>query len=163
MKRDRALIAFSREHHIALRVARDLYACAEADGAWLDRHWPAIRSALHAYWQEGVQAHFAAEERDFPWARLDPNWKQTLLCDHRDIEALFEQARASDSPAVGALASLSLRLKAHVRWEETVLFPAVEGVAPDLVDFLAHEETRSSPRWLIPTPGNRAARKPASR
>lgn len=163
MKRDRSLIAFSREHHVALRVARDLHACAEADGPWLDRHWPAIRSALGAYWQEDVQAHFAAEERDFPWARLDPSWMASLLRDHRDIEALFERARAGEAPSVRVLGSLSSRLKHHVRWEETELFPAVERVAPDLADFLAHEETRASPRWSIPTPGTRAARRLAAR
>lgn len=154
MQRDPSLTAFSREHHFALKTARRLRACAQAGAPWLERHWPAIRSALGAYWREGLRPHFAAEEREFAWCRLQRSWEVDLRRDHRDIEALFERARVSDTPPVELLEALASRLKAHVRWEETKLFPAIERTGPGSADSLRHEETRARPGWSMPTPAD---------
>ncbi len=85
--------------------------------------------------------------------------------DHRRIDAMFSrlrrdlsESRGSPEPDAGRLAEsfhvLDERLERHIRWEEEVLFPAVEGKAPGLargpgrVMRLEHTEIRSYMRKL---------------
>lgn len=80
--------------------------------------------------------------------------------DHREIDALFtrllqglaasREAARDDAPALAdAFHSVDERLERHIRWEEEILFPAVEERAPELADGpgqvmrLEHVEIRS--------------------
>lgn len=152
MKRDQSLVPLSREHHFALRVARQLKACASGDARWLADHWEEIRTALKSYWLHGLEPHFAAEEQELPWSLLDPHWRVRLTGDHDDLRAVLARITESEAPtSADLLLSLAAGLDTHVRWEEKSLFPALQeadsaGIA------LRHEELELDPRWSLPQP-----------
>ena len=85
--------------------------------------------------------------------------------DHREIDALFARLRRDLSESQGAPGSdagplaesfhvLDQRLERHIRWEEELLFPAVERKAPELaqgpgrVMRLEHTQIRSYMRKI---------------
>jgi hypothetical protein len=118
MNRAPELIPLSHDHHQALFVALQL---RRATPATLD----AALAALHAFWEGGGAAHFAAEEAWFvPGLSDAPGWDDAvarMLDEHADLRARIA--------AVGDLAGaheLGDRLRDHVRFEERELFGMVE-------------------------------------
>ncbi len=121
MKRSAALQPLSREHHTALKLAK---ACERAALAG-DEIALACRNALQAYADE-LAAHFLCEEQTLlPLLTGTP--EQSLadrtVSEHRQLQALLEGLRRNDADA---LQRFGVCLAAHVRFEERMLFPALE-------------------------------------
>lgn len=113
MKRHEILQPFSRDHNVGLVIARRL---SSGDKS-------AVQDFLRI-WDDEMLDHFAEEEALLgPLA--PPSMLRKLLADHRQIRILAERARASAIADYQVL-ELGKRLDAHIRWEEHVLFPAVE-------------------------------------
>ena len=152
MKRHASLTPLSREHHFALRFARQLRGCAKAEPEWLKEHWKLIRDATESYGRSGLEVHFRAEEQGLPWARLAADWEAHLLRDHRDIRDLIARISSAGTPPLpDTLDALASKLDGHVRWEEKELFPAFERSAADAI-VLEHHESAIDPRWSLPRP-----------
>lgn len=121
MKRTEALRPLSREHLVALTVAKKLRATED----------PASASAeFLSFWREDGRTHFRAEEEVLlpVWAlhaEVDRAGVTRMLDEHREIrkEALRLQEGAA---SVEQLRSLGELLHDHVRFEERALFPRVE-------------------------------------
>lgn len=127
MKRSPELRDLSEEHHYGLVAARSLRLATEAEGPISE----AVASFLRE-WHDGIQPHFRTEEEV-----LLPQLASVLGADHELIvRTLAEHSQLR--LAVQRLPSLmdeELRqlagqtaelLHDHIRFEERVLFPAVE-------------------------------------
>lgn len=117
MKRHAALHPLSRDHHNVLvhaRRLRGLDARVDADTA---------RRRFLAYFESVLRHHFDEEEALLGPRIADPALRQRLLDEHADL-----RRRAAALP--DGQAELGEALRLHVRFEEDVLFPALEaGVA----------------------------------
>ncbi len=132
MKRHPALEPFSRDHNDGLILARGLQLSREgADEAF-----------KHA-WEVELQDHFAEEERLLgPLA--ESAFREQLIAEHLAIEDLM--GKLPDSRL-----ELGNALHDHIRWEERVLFPAIEGAAtPEMLVSLAMETDQLEVRrWKL--------------
>ena len=128
MKRDPALVALSRDHHLALSVARTLKR-ATADTA------SDARAAFADFWQEHGRGHFRLEEEILlpAYAQHGDPCHQLVaraLCDHVDIRARADTLAVDATPDPAILHELGTRLADHVRLEERQLFPLIEAALP---------------------------------
>jgi hypothetical protein len=132
VKRDPSLIRLSRDHHrglvMSMRIDRDLPG-ADADDAAL------IFAQLEAFWAEGLLPHFRAEcecllARLVRHVRSDDELVTRTQRDHLRIESLMLDMRDSDDWDLRrrSMMELASTLKEHIRWEEAVLFEAVQRV-----------------------------------
>lgn len=114
MKRDPRLIAFSREHHRALKLGNDLtkVESVEAGNGMLDEH------------RQLLLEHFLEEEQDLSEMieQLDEPVRWQFLQDHHDLRLLLQQAQLS----VDDLHYFGQRLIAHTRFEERELFQLIQ-------------------------------------
>jgi iron-sulfur cluster repair protein YtfE (RIC family) len=128
MKRHRALILFSRDHYVGLVHARRLLKAAAQDR--VARH-KALADFLDA-WRADIAPHFRDEERLLvPLIAGGPDRKR-LLDEHAALATLAEQAasvRQQVDPDPSFLADLGTFLERHIRWEERVVFQAVQAHA----------------------------------
>lgn len=127
MKRSAALQPLSREHHIALTLAkaceRAVQSCDEGRVA------QACQRVIQAFYDE-LEPHFLVEEQSLlPLLRNVENkpLEQHTLEDHQQLRALLDDLRQNDIRALGHFGKL---LSAHVRFEERELFPALERLLP---------------------------------
>lgn len=118
MKRHEILQPFSRDHNVGLVLARALSNTPQ----------DSIHELIHI-WDDEMRDHFEEEE-----ALLGPlapaELRSKLVADHEEIRELVERARRNDLAEL-ELRQLGEKLDAHIRWEERVLFPAVEA-SPNL-------------------------------
>ena len=134
MKRDPALVPLSHEHHRALHAAA-LMKRATADDA------AAVRDEAMAFWDGEGASHFRIEEDILLpafAAKGDPRDEAVVrvLVDHVWIRERMERV-AADELEPSELHELGERLEQHVRHEERVLFPLVEGaLEPDALTAL---------------------------
>lgn len=123
MKRSLLLQPLSREHHAALKLA--LSCVRAAQSARAESVGPACNHALNAF-AEALEPHFQTEEDEL-LPKLRAASQQVLvqrtLADHHALRALRAGLQRHDA---AALAEFGHLLKAHVRFEERELFPAVE-------------------------------------
>ena len=132
MKRDASLQPLSREHHRALLYWREL------DKQLSIPHGAALRSAataLQHYWHSHLSSHLADEEQ-LLLDLLSGDLRSRLLSEHDTLRSLFcsldDQLDSGGSFALDDLATLAATLRAHIRWEERVLFPHLEAhVSPE--------------------------------
>lgn len=115
----------SREHNDALTLARDVRWARLSGETWL-----AQRAAfeLANAWQGAMESHFGDEERV-----LRPHFTDE---ERRDFDEQHAQLRAGFAKLVPTLgdhqadpdlaAELADALRAHVRWEEQTLYPALQ-------------------------------------
>ena len=119
MKRAAELMPLSREHHEALVLARR--ACEP------ERAEPAlVREQVLRRWDEQFEPHFAAEERALlPALAAAGAGTQAgvALKDHVRLRVLVQQLR---DRVPGALPAWGEAMRAHVQWEERLLFPLAE-------------------------------------
>lgn len=122
IKRDPALVSFSRDHHVGLSLARELRLAGEGRSdpiaAW---------SRFQQAWRDELADHFDEEERLLIPLTRDPALADRLRHEH---DALRAEARAPQ-PDAAALARIGELLHDHIRWEEREYFPAVEAVLTD--------------------------------
>lgn len=139
MKRHAALVPLSRQHHDGLAlgvfIERDLRGGTSAEVVEGLR-----RKALDA-WELELSGHFAVEEDVlFPAVRgaiPEPAVVDRLLREHEEIREEITLLRNSGPNELEVrLRSLRERLVSHIRYEERVLFEAVQVSLPepDLVD-----------------------------
>jgi hemerythrin-like domain-containing protein len=124
MKRSPALAQLSRDHHVALVVARQLANAGTDDAAA-----SAVRFVEFLAGHE--LAHFALEETVLLPAIPDGPRGQALagrmLEDHEYLRLAADRLRDSLQPvSTDYLHQLGQRLRAHVQMEERELFPYLE-------------------------------------
>ena len=126
MKRHPSLQPLSHEHHRALLCWREL------DKQLSIPHSAALRSAaaaLQHYWNSRFSSHMAEEEQ-LLLDLLSGDLRSRLLAEHDTLRSLFrslnDQLDSNGPLAIDDLASLAATLRAHIRWEERVLFPHMQ-------------------------------------
>ncbi len=126
MKRHPSLQPLSREHHRALLCWREL------DKQLSIPHGAALRSAAAAL-QHYLNSRFSrhmAEEEQLLLDLLSGDLRSRLLAEHDTLRSLFcsvdDQLDSGGPSALDDLASLAATLRAHIRWEERVLFPHLQ-------------------------------------
>jgi hemerythrin-like domain-containing protein len=143
MKRHPALHSLSSDHHLGLVQARRLVRAA-TDAAPAA---PAAQAFL-AFWAEHTRGHFREEEEDLlpAFARYgDPAAAPVVrvLVEHvqmrRLVGDLAEQV-AAGVPDPATMTALGELLRAHIRYEEDVLFPLIEQTMPEaaLIELARH-------------------------
>ena len=131
MERDPRLRRLSEEHHhglaFALRIEREL---PEADDEALGE----LYADLLRFWTRGLLPHFHTESECL-LARLmrhtgpDDRRVRRLLRDHVGMEALVAWMRDNEGDPKARREALMLfgeSLRSHIRWEERVLFEALQ-------------------------------------
>lgn len=125
MKRSPLLQPFSREHHSALTLAKACELAARSGDA--AEIFNACQRAIREF-SEGLEPHFQIEEHTLLPLLNDEKSQplaQRTLAEHRQLRAFLCDLQLYNAEALG---SFGRCLAAHVRFEERVLFAALEGV-----------------------------------
>jgi hypothetical protein len=133
MPRLGALLSLSREHHTALVLARR--ALKAADARVIDGVTPmapdtgavrAATAAVEAHWHAVMASHFEREERLIQLAEgsLDAGSVRRIMAEHAELRMLA--GGPCDLEPVDRLRRFAHLAKAHVRYEERVLFPQLQ-------------------------------------
>jgi hemerythrin-like domain-containing protein len=127
VKRSPALTPLSRDHHHGLFAALRLTRATEETG-------PDAAGAFLEFWQAEGRRHFQIEEDLLlpGFARHAPADHPAVvraLVEHVDLRRRGQDVERGGAP-LDALHELGRRLSAHIREEETVLFPLVEQTLP---------------------------------
>ncbi len=153
MKRHRALIPLSHDHHDALVAARRLRRGAEAPDP------TAAATAFLAFFAASAVPHFREEEELlFPRVADTEEARELVvqaLLEHQHLHAAAAElrelvARGSADPALGErMRELATLLDGHVRFEERRLFPLIETLLPEALTALGNAATHegSGPVW----------------
>ncbi len=126
MKRHPSLQPLSREHHRALLCWREL---DQQLGMRRGANLRTATVALQRYWSSRFSSHMADEET-LLLGLLSDALRSRLLAEHDTLRSLFcslDDTLDSNGPlAIDDLARLAATLRAHIRWEERVLFPHLQ-------------------------------------
>ena len=123
MKRARALIPLSRDHHEALVLARRALE-PHRPGAAPHELLPVVRQR----WHEHLEPHFCKEEEVLVPALVAANAAaaaKELCSQHERLRAPFAPLDEGDAAALPAWGEA---LRDHVQWEERQLFPMAEKI-----------------------------------
>jgi len=115
MRRSKFLQQLSREHHVALKLAKACENAAAHDVSEM------CKKALQVF-AEKLEPHFQHEERGLP-ALLDSELSIRLFEEHR---LLRESALSLQQREAMMLQAFGRLLAAHVRFEERELFEFIE-------------------------------------
>jgi hemerythrin-like domain-containing protein len=155
MKRSNELVPLSWDHHTGLTMAKRIPERLRSGAA------PADMAAyvLHQ-WEAHLRGHFDKEEQLLaPLIHAHDEGKalnSRLFDEHQQIAALIEQMRQNDrAPLSPILLAFAALIKAHIKFEESVYFPAVESLLPPetlagLGDILHREHHEANPRDGLP-------------
>ncbi len=125
MKRSPGLQKFSREHHTALKLARDFRQAVDANDQRLLE--AACAAARHCY-EEELAPHFR-EEETFLLPHLQAAGCEAVvartLVEHRAMKRAVRDLEIADADALRRFADL---LADHVRFEERELFETAQRV-----------------------------------
>jgi iron-sulfur cluster repair protein YtfE (RIC family) len=138
MKRHQSLYPLSHDHHHALVQALNLGKAGAGD----DRVGLREAAALFAgFWRSDLQRHFAQEEQIVlpllaKYKAADAAEIRETLEQHSAIASLIGEldqklARQEEPVEARLLTNLAESLRRHIRYEEGVLFPAVEASVPE--------------------------------
>jgi hypothetical protein len=133
MPRIGELLSLSREHHTALVLARTALRAADADV--LERSDPAgsaagaihtATAAIEAHWHATMASHFEREERLIQFAKgaLDVQSVQRIMAEHAELRTLA--GGPCDLEPAERLRRFAHLVRAHVRYEERILFPQLQ-------------------------------------
>ena len=129
MKRHPALIALSQDHHTALVWAKRAQRSSETDST-------ALMTQLITAFECELEPHFRTEERNI-LPVLERQGHHALVAqtleEHRILCTEVDQMRAG---CAESLISFGAALVAHVRFEERIMFPAVESALSRQIDLL---------------------------
>lgn len=119
MKRHPALQQLSREHHIALKLARQArFACDSGNPIAIGE----AAAKINLVFAEALEPHFQIEETDLLPALAAAGGGQLVSRindEHAELRALNRQLAAADGATLIRFATL---LSDHVRFEERELF-----------------------------------------
>lgn len=121
MKRHESLVPFSRDHHYGLL-------CSWKIRQGIKKEIAAARIGLYVdyFWKTYLKQHFDEEEQ---WLFRQDDLSRQAIAEHRQLEALVSAiASAATNDRLTAFADL---LDRHIRFEERVLFPHLEGTVPE--------------------------------
>ena len=125
LKRHESLQPFSRDHFIGLKAANRLVDAAA--GAPEDR--AATAKYFYDCWNAEIAEHFTQEEQLLIALMLPPEIAQ-LRREHDEIRSLAATGELAGRPPSGPWCkTLGQKLCDHMRWEERVLFGAIQGRA----------------------------------
>lgn len=125
MIRHPSLQALSRDHHRALVLAKR---AARAAGGSEEEQLAMCVQLVKAF-NEDLEPHFISEENDLPALLAKELTAPALLTQFAAEHATLRQLAAALSDGQGAmLEPFASALAGHVRFEERVLFPALEQV-----------------------------------
>lgn len=135
MKRDPALVPLSHDHHHGLVEARRLRRAAAGDG---DERRRAAAAFLQFFAGETLR-HFREEEERFFPLLVDAEAPATellgrALMEHQRLYALtgaLEDELAEGVAPAARMRELADAFDEHIRFEERILFPLIEQVAPE--------------------------------
>ncbi len=123
IKRHKALQPWSREHHHGLLLSWKI-----KKGFALQVDTQRIKDYCDWYWKNHLLPHFETEEKYiFPIFGEENHLVQQALDEHGQLRAMFEQKEA-DTDILSQIESL---LNDHIRFEERVLFNAIQEVASE--------------------------------
>lgn len=123
MKRHAALLQLSREHHMALKLARQARFASDSG------HAMAIAEAaekITALFPGELETHFQAEEKDLLPALAavgETGLVRRTLDEHSELRALNRRLAEQDGETLARFATL---LNDHVRFEERELFETAQ-------------------------------------
>lgn len=121
IKRHEALQPWSREHHQGLLLSWKI-----KKGFALNVDPQRIKDYCDWFWENHLVSHFETEENYlFPILGEENQLVQQALEEHGQLKAMFEQEEA-DTDTLSQIESL---LNDHIRFEERVLFNAIQEVA----------------------------------
>ena len=131
LKRDPALVPLSRDHHFALMHALALRRSGEATSLRAATGPIATAEAFLTFYEEDLLGHMADEEEAMLPAiePVDPEGVKRLREEHEDfydrVAALRQALEDGDDPRE-LMREIGGKLHDHVRFEERVLFEAVQ-------------------------------------
>jgi hemerythrin-like domain-containing protein len=145
-RRHDALVPLSHDHHHALHNLRLLKQAAATDDA---QRLEAAR-AFVAFFREHSVVHFREEEEKvFPRVVRMPDAPiegiTRVLIEHIRLYALvneIEHQTAAGAVEPAPMIELADLLKAHIRFEEDTLFPAIEKIGGDALEGVELAERR---------------------
>ncbi len=142
IKRHPALQPWSRDHHHGLLLSWKI-----KKGFSLGVAPERIKKYTDWFWKSQLIPHFDTEERYlFPILGSDNHLVQQAIDEHRQLKALFEKEDAVSE----TLSKIERLLNDHIRFEERVLFQAIQEVAnPEEIKLLetVHGETEDCETW----------------
>lgn len=137
IKRHSALLSLSRDHHLALQLARAIQSGVSPNlRAELPKGTQALRDHVCRVFAEEIEKHFAAEESVvMPAVKghdegLDEICKE-ILAQHRAMRALVEQAadtKLDEASTLSLLDRFGQLLESHVRTEERSFYQRIQEV-----------------------------------
>lgn len=128
MRRDVAFQDLSRDHHAALVHARALRRAAERETV----SEKPVADAFLAYWRRDLELHFAEEEQILAAVATPPAIRalfDRMVADHvwlRTELVELETARAAGADLRPLMGEVGRMLDAHIRFEESSLFEALQ-------------------------------------
>jgi iron-sulfur cluster repair protein YtfE (RIC family) len=123
IKRSITLQPLSREHHHGLLLCWKIRTGLKKDVA-IDR----IKKYSDWFFTNSLSAHFNIEEEFiFPLLGNDHKLVKKALTDHRRLKRLFHNTTHIKK----SLSLLEEELEKHIRFEERILFPAIEKVVTE--------------------------------
>jgi hemerythrin-like domain-containing protein len=143
MKRGPGLIQLSREHHLALVLAKRMQRIDAGTAGDIHGFVAAARKTF----AEEIDPHFQTEEAVLLPALKVANEHELVsrtVSEHANLRALIRDMNHQD---VASLQRFGDALEAHVRFEERILFPAAEAVlTPEVLAAVQHHaEQRAVP------------------
>lgn len=125
MKRHSDLLQLSREHHDALKLARDARRAAE-------HGTPGVLAAFATHatqtFATKLDPHFSVEERGLLVLLAQAGQLELVVRTHTEHSDLRRLVRDMATPDVGTLLRFADLLMAHVRFEEREVFEAVQTI-----------------------------------
>lgn len=123
MKRHAALQHLSREHHIALKLARQArFGC----DAGIDKAIAQVAESIREAFSTSLEPHFQAEEEELLPAMAKAGAVELVnrtLAEHAELRDLNRRLAEPDGETLARFAAL---LNDHVRFEERELFEAAQ-------------------------------------
>lgn len=123
IKRHKALQPWSRDHHHGLLLSWKI-----KKGFSLGIELSRIKNYTDWFWENQLKAHFETEEKYiFPILGNEHPLVKRALEEHQNLQAFFEHPLA-DTEVLSEIENL---INHHIRFEERILFNAIQEAATD--------------------------------
>lgn len=136
LKRHKALVSFSREHHHGLLLSWKI-----RSGFSKNIEVERIKTYADWFFENHLVPHFELEETHiFPLLEPSNELVKRALADHRRLKRLFK----TEDEIEKSLSKIEEELEQHIRFEERVLFPEIQKVATEdqlnVIEKIHHHE-----------------------